>query len=512
LPDPGCASLLKPLVMRADIRLVESEFGTRLPLGRPLVLAGGVTLLAFSTAWLWPSDTDVPLMAAAGGVALALLLVAAWLSRRVPTVGWLLLVPVGCDLLVALLRQSQGGASSGYSPLVLVPVVWTGLALGRRGVLVVSACTSLLFAVPIAFVGGPLYPSNGWRGVLLWTLIAPFVGLGANRAMRVEHEQTEIAESRARELDRIAETQNAIATSDFDLDAVLGTVVHEAQRLTFADAAVVEIPDGDELVYRAVAGTASAHLGMRLAAATAISGLAVRTGEILVCDDSETDERVDREACRRVGSRSMVVVPLRHDGQTAGVLKVYSATRGAFDPEQIRVLTLLADMIGSALARASLLERLEQLALTDELTGLPNRRSWYERLDHALARARRSGEPLSVVLLDLNGFKQVNDKQGHAAGDRLLRTASACWSTTLRDSDVLGRIGGDEFAVVLEQTDEATATVVAGRLQESLRAGEVTVAAGIATWSPPEDAASLVSRADAAMYDEKSASSFATRS
>jgi diguanylate cyclase (GGDEF)-like protein len=239
--------------------------------------------------------------------------------------------------------------------------------------------------------------------------------------------------------------------------------------------------------------------------------LAVRTGEILVCDDSETDDRVDREACRRVGARSMVVVPLRHDGQTAGVLKVYSETRAAFEPDQIRVLTLLADMIASALARAALLERLEQLALTDELTGLPNRRSWYERLEHALARARRSGAPLSVVVLDLNGFKQINDQQGHAAGDRLLRTASACWSTALRDTDVLGRIGGDEFAVVLEQTDETTAAVVAGRLQESLPAGEVTVAAGIATWNRPEDAASLVSRADAAMYDEKSASSFATR-
>jgi diguanylate cyclase len=490
---------------------VESELDPRLPFARPLVLAGGVTLLAFSTAWLWPSETDVPVMAAAGGVAVALLIAAAWLSRRVPSVWLLLVVPIGCDLLVALLRQSQGGANSGYGPLVLVPVVWTGLVLGRRGVLAISVCTTLLFAVPIAFVGDPLYPANGWRGVLLWSLIALFVGLGADRVMRVEREQTEVAEARARELDRLAETQNAIATSDFDLDAVLGTVVQEALRLTSADAAVVEIPDGDELVYRAVAGTAEAHLGMRLPAATAISGLAVRTGQILVCVDSETDERVDREACRRVGARSMVVVPLRNDAQTAGVLKVYSARPAAYGDDQVRVLTLLADMIGSALARAALLERLEQLALTDELTGLPNRRSWYEHLEHALARARRSNAPLCVVVLDLNGFKQVNDKLGHAAGDRLLRTAAACWSTALRDSDILGRIGGDEFAVILEGTDEPTAAVVVGRLEESLTTSEVTVAAGIAIWQEPEDAESLLSRADAAMYDQKSAGSFATR-
>jgi diguanylate cyclase (GGDEF)-like protein len=409
-------------------------------------------------------------------------------------------------LLVALLRQAQGGGNSGYSPLVLIPVVWTGLVLGRRAVLVISACTTLLFALPILFVGPPLYPSVGWRGVVLWVLISLFVGLGADRVMRAEEEQTGLAMARARELDRLAETQHAIATSEFDLDAVLTTVVQEARRLTSGDAAVVEMPDGEDLVYRAASGTAESHVGLHLPAEGAISGLALRTGETLVCDDSETDERVDVEVCRRVGARSLVVLPLRHDAQTAGVLKVYSERPRAFRPEHVRVLTLLADMIGSALARAELLERLNQLALTDELTGLPNRRSWYDHLEHALARARRSAAPLSLVVLDLNGFKQVNDRHGHAAGDRLLRTASACWSSALRDSDLLGRIGGDEFAVILEQTDEATAARIAARLEESMPAGEVAAAIGVATWNRLEDAAGLLSRADVAMYEQKNES------
>jgi diguanylate cyclase (GGDEF)-like protein len=503
--------LLKQRCERADIRLVDLD-SAGFRFGRPPVLAGGVVLLAFSTAWLWPGATDVPVFAAAAGLAAALLCVAAWFSFTRASLWTALVVPVGCDLIVGLLRQSQGGSTSGYAPLALVPVVWTGLVLGRRGVVVMSACTTLLFALPIVIVGPPLYPDNGWRGVVLWSLISLFVGLGADRVMRAEQEQIEIAEARARELDHLAETQRAIATSEGDLDAVLRTVVDEAQRLTGADAAVVEIPDGDDLVYRAVAGTAAAHLGLRIPAAGAISGLAMRTGETLLCEDSETDERVDRDACRRVGARSMVVVPLRHDAQTAGVLKVYSEDAGAFRPEHVRVLTLLADMIASALARAALLEKLEHLALTDELTGLPNRRSWYERLEHALARARRSHAPLSVVVLDLNGFKQVNDRRGHAAGDRLLLTAGACWSTALRDSDVLGRIGGDEFAVILEQTDEETAAVVASRLEESLMSSEVTVATGIATWERPEDAASLLSRADTAMYGRKNGRAAATRS
>jgi diguanylate cyclase (GGDEF)-like protein len=482
------------------------ELATRLRFGRPLTLATGVALLAFSTARLWPGNTDLPVFEAAGGVAAVLLALAAWLSWSRPPLWLALVVPVGCDLLVALLRQAQGGSNSGYSPLVLVPVVWTGLVLGRRAVLVISACTTLLFVVPIVAVGPPLYPDNGWRGVVLWGLIALFVGLGADRVMRAEEEQTELARTRARELDSLAETQNAIATSQFDLDAVLGTVVQEARRLTGADAAVVEIPDGDELEYRAASGTAEQHLGLRVPIAGALSGLALRTGRTLVCGDSETDERVDLDACRRVGARSLVVVPLRHDAHAAGVLEVYSESRAAFHPEQVRVLTLLGDMIGSALARAELLEKLEHLALTDELTGLPNRRSWYDHLEHALARARRSKEPLSVVVLDLNGFKQVNDLQGHGAGDRLLRSVSASWSSALRDSDILGRIGGDEFAVILEQTDGDTARRVARRLADSLRTGEVTVATGLAAWNRREDAEGLLSRADAAMYEHKGSS------
>jgi diguanylate cyclase len=482
---------------------MRSEAAPRLHSGRPLILAAGAAALAFSTARLWPARTDMPVFEAAGGVAFALLILATWLQRKQFPTWALLLVPIGCDLFIALLRQAQGGSNSGYSPLVLVPVVWTGLVLGRRGVFAISACTALLFALPILVEGAPLYPSNGWRGVVLWSLVSLFVGLGADRVMRTQEEHTELSTARARELDRLAETQNAIATSEFDLDAVLAAVVQEASRLTGADAAVVEIPDGDELVYRAASGTAEAFVGLRLPSATAISGLALRTGETLVCDDSETDERVDLEACRRVGARSLVVVPLRHDAQTSGVLKAYRASTNAFRPEHVRILTLLADMIGSALARAELLEKLHRLALTDELTGLANRRSWNDHLEHALARARRSGAPLSLVVLDLNGFKQVNDEQGHAAGDRLLRTVSACWSSVLRDSDILGRIGGDEFAVILDQADASVAARIAERLAASLPAGAVTAASGTATWNRREDAEGLLSRADSAMYEQK---------
>ena len=292
---------------------------------------------------------------------------------------------------------------------------------------------------------------------------------------------------------------------------MLETVVAEARQLTGADAAVVELPDGDDLVYRAVAGTAQPFLGFRLGRNGALSGEALTTGRVLICDDIETDPRVDREACRRVGARSMVVVPLVHDGVSTGVLKVYSAVAGAFRRRDAQFLGLLANMIGTALVRADLMRKLAEQAVTDELTGLPNRRAWYAQLELAFARARRSGQPLSVIALDLDGFKQVNDRLGHAAGDRLLRTVGAHWAAVVREMDYLGRIGGDEFAVILEGADADVAASVIQRLHEALPAGQ-RVSSGGATWDGREDPDSLLGRADACMYDHKRAPARTTRS
>ena len=113
--------------------------------------------------------------------------------------------------------------------------------------------------------------------------------------------------SLVRDLDRLIATQIAIGTSAFDLDAVMATVVDEARELTHADAAVIELPDGDDMVYRAASGKAWPHTGIRVPRATSISGLAVATGEVLVSADTRLDPRVNREICEKVGARSLVV-------------------------------------------------------------------------------------------------------------------------------------------------------------------------------------------------------------
>jgi diguanylate cyclase (GGDEF)-like protein/PAS domain S-box-containing protein len=155
--------------------------------------------------------------------------------------------------------------------------------------------------------------------------------------------------------------------------------------------------------------------------------------------------------------------------------------------------------------RERLLARVEAMARTDQLTGLPNRRAWDEELRRELERARRSGQPVSVVMLDLDGLKQVNDLEGHQAGDELLQNAATAWRTVLRISDFIARYGGDEFAVVLPETEsEQGILALIERLREAMPEAQ-TCSAGVATWNGGESAEHLIARADAALYDAKRA-------
>jgi diguanylate cyclase (GGDEF)-like protein len=152
--------------------------------------------------------------------------------------------------------------------------------------------------------------------------------------------------------------------------------------------------------------------------------------------------------------------------------------------------------------RDRLLERLDVLAHTDPLTGIANRRAWEAELDRGLARGRRTGEPVSVAMLDIDSFKAVNDVYGHPGGDSLLVELARAWTETLRPDDILARIGGDEFAVLMPACTEHEAGYVVERLRAGMP-GAHSCSAGLATWDRTEPADRLISRADAALYDAK---------
>jgi diguanylate cyclase (GGDEF)-like protein len=149
-------------------------------------------------------------------------------------------------------------------------------------------------------------------------------------------------------------------------------------------------------------------------------------------------------------------------------------------------------------------KRLRDLARVDELTGLPNRRTWSTELPLAVDRARRDATSLSVALLDLDHFKQFNDVYGHPAGDQLLRGAAAAWRSRLRAVDLLARYGGEEFIVLFPAADAAEASQVLERLRGVTPAGQ-TFSAGVATWNRQETGDELIVRADKALYHAKEA-------
>jgi diguanylate cyclase (GGDEF)-like protein len=169
-----------------------------------------------------------------------------------------------------------------------------------------------------------------------------------------------------------------------------------------------------------------------------------------------------------------------------------------------RVRGMARDAAALAQERADLMATLAEVARTDDLTGLPNRRAWDEALERELARAQREGTPLCIGLADLDQFKVYNDDHGHQAGDRLLKQIAASWAAELRATDVLARYGGEEFALALPGCDINDASVLAERLRAATPEGQ-TCSVGLVSWDGEETSERLFGRADKALYAAKEA-------
>jgi diguanylate cyclase (GGDEF)-like protein len=152
--------------------------------------------------------------------------------------------------------------------------------------------------------------------------------------------------------------------------------------------------------------------------------------------------------------------------------------------------------------RNELMAQLAALANSDALTGLANRRAWTMELDRGLARSRRTGEPVSLALMDIDSFKAINDEYGHFGGDSLLVDVARAWNGVLRPDDILARIGGDEFALLMPACGDEEAAIVVTRLRARMPHPH-SCSIGIATWDGEELGERLMVRADEALYDAK---------
>ena len=315
----------------------------------------------------------------------------------------------------------------------------------------------------------------------------------------------------------VIRTQTEIVKRGLDLAGVMAVVTEQAQILTHADGGVLDLAAGDDMVYRAATGIAQSHLGLRLRRQSSISGFCVALGIPLRCDDTETDSRVNREACRRIGLRSLIVVPLKHETTVVGVLKVLAKEPAAFDDSDLQVLGLMADLIAASMYHATHGESgaLFYQATHDPLTGLANRALFLDRLHYCLLQAQREGKHFAIVNLDMDGLKGINDRLGHQAGDSAIREFGHRLQQVSRSSDTVARLGGDEFAILLSRV-EGRAGVVPHlhRLTEQMalpfhcKEEAVSLHASVGYALYPEDGKTvdvLLERADQAMYSAKRA-------
>jgi diguanylate cyclase (GGDEF)-like protein len=247
-----------------------------------------------------------------------------------------------------------------------------------------------------------------------------------------------------------------------------------------------------------------------------IAGWVAQTGKPTIVNDTSRDPRFARrfDSQTQFQTRSILCAPLISRGRTIGVVQVINKRGGKFTQADLEVLLTLVEPCAIAIENAILFQRTEQLTITDDLTKLFNSRYLNLYISREIKRCKRHGIPLSVIFLDLDGFKSVNDAYGHLAGSRTLTEVGGILVEAVRESDILARYGGDEFVVVLPETPPSGALVIAERIRKAIESHsflkdqgvEARISASFGIASYPDHALTpegLIQKADQAMYRVK---------
>jgi diguanylate cyclase (GGDEF)-like protein len=309
------------------------------------------------------------------------------------------------------------------------------------------------------------------------------------------------------------EAINAIArqtTAVVDLDELLGVVCHLLLEWFRVDQVTVLMVEGDALRLRAHEGhlTPSLAMGAMLSPGMGLAARALRSGRSIIENDVT---KVDDYVAGFAETQSEIVLPLVFLGEKLGVLALDAARKDAFDAEDRQPLESVADICAAAIQNANNFTRMKQLAYVDGLTGIHNRRFFEMRIMEELERAGRFQGRVSVIMVDIDHFKKLNDEFGHLLGDEILRSVSSILKQQLRRMDMVCRYGGDEFAVLVPETTGENAIRVAEKLRRHIETHPfpgvpraVTISCGVAdypTHGYTRD--EVVAAADGALYTAK---------
>jgi diguanylate cyclase (GGDEF)-like protein len=300
------------------------------------------------------------------------------------------------------------------------------------------------------------------------------------------------------------------AISSEDSEQMLADIVSEIQKNFQFDHIGIGILDyvTKDIEIKAEAGATTQALGKRIQLGAGILGRVARTGESALVQSS-SEGHVQGVL---PGSKAVLCIPISYGETLLGVLNVESREEDAFSEEDRLIMSTLADLLATALHNAFVFQKLQQQSITDGLTGIKTRRFFWESLTSEWRRASRSGRPFSVVLMDLDKFKEVNDGLGHLEGDLVLARVGRLLEQKCRQSNVVARYGGDEFIILMPETGVEQAQILAERLRlwistdPMLNEHHITGSFGVAAFPvhgySVED---IIRVADAGMYVSKHA-------
>jgi diguanylate cyclase (GGDEF)-like protein len=303
-------------------------------------------------------------------------------------------------------------------------------------------------------------------------------------------------------------------TSSLDLPDVLDAVVSEAVRL------IENTRDVNMFLYRnhklsfgaALEADGTRNKPWSKPRSNGLTYTVARSGEMMIVENMQDHPLFQSVPAHWTGS--IIGIPLKVGNIVVGVMNLSRSIVGGFTPSELRLLSLLSDQAAVAISNASLHQMISRQAYSDTLTGLPNRRALDERLEAEMISARRNNYSFAVIMMDLDGFKEVNDTYGHTVGDDVLRLVFSEMARGVRTTDFLARYGGDELTLILSQTEASSAQIVSEKIIEGMknikfrlpdgRNLELGISGGIALYpvhgrSGPD----LLRAADAALYHAK---------
>jgi diguanylate cyclase (GGDEF)-like protein len=325
-----------------------------------------------------------------------------------------------------------------------------------------------------------------------------------------------------KELTTFSEVGKTI-TSSFELKEILGSVMEKiSSHFEPKDWSLLLLDrEKDELYYEFVVGEDSKKISkLRPKIDKSISGYVAKSGKPLLVPDITKDKRFAKYKDTLYGfvNGPLMCVPIATKGKTLGVIELYNIQIEDYEnPRNLLLLTTLADYTAIAIENAMLFGRVQDLTITDDLTQLYNSRHFHRMIDYEIEKARRYESHLSMVFIDLDYFKNVNDMHGHLSGSQLLQEVGELISREIRTIDIACRYGGDEFIILMPETNKANAIHATERLRASLNKAvfikdkgidiKVTASFGVGTF--PDDAkdkTELIQFTDMAMYRVKNMS------